>query len=341
LKTKQDIKNACYQLGITSIVINDDLTVDVNGNVDLKDTDLIELPVKFNRINGYFDVRYNQNLVNTDNFPVYVKDNLFASYCGIKELTDMPLEIGGSLDISFNELSEITFSKERATLGKCKIGLNLYAQNNYFYDLSENPFEVGQSIDLSYCKLYDMYGIQQTVNGLLNLNGNQIDTYANMPEKIELLSVFGQIEGEPTVSKKLVFYADMFNEEHFKSGDMNALMYDYKKALTSPEYNEEQMKQIKDSLQSCEEYKILAKKEIVAIKKDKLEESFIFTVYHKKPSLLADIDMDLMSQDERKGYSDIGILLAENNIPSPLPLEFKPKKIDKPISAVSFKKSFL
>lgn len=52
--------------------INLDLSVDIEGNVDLYDRDLSTLPVKFNKVTGYFQVGLNE-LTSFENFPSYVK----------------------------------------------------------------------------------------------------------------------------------------------------------------------------------------------------------------------------------------------------------------------------
>jgi hypothetical protein len=54
LKTKKEIKDWLDTYKITRYRINDDLTVDVDGNVNLTGKDLYELPVQFNKVNGYF-----------------------------------------------------------------------------------------------------------------------------------------------------------------------------------------------------------------------------------------------------------------------------------------------
>lgn len=56
---KKKIISWLNRMRIKNYVINDDLTVDVKGNVNLKDKDLTEIPIKFNTVNGYFSCATN------------------------------------------------------------------------------------------------------------------------------------------------------------------------------------------------------------------------------------------------------------------------------------------
>jgi len=50
--------------------INDDLTVDVNGNVRLIFKDLEIIPIKFGIVKGWFEVDNNPNLISLENHPI-------------------------------------------------------------------------------------------------------------------------------------------------------------------------------------------------------------------------------------------------------------------------------
>ncbi|MFW6130870.1 MAG: hypothetical protein ACOC56_06750, partial [Atribacterota bacterium] len=60
LKTKKEIKKWLDKHQITNYTINDDLTVDVDENVDLSHRNLTEMPIQFNKVNGTFYCTYNQ-----------------------------------------------------------------------------------------------------------------------------------------------------------------------------------------------------------------------------------------------------------------------------------------
>ena len=60
LEGKRDIDSICNEYDITNYTINDDGTVDVDGNVDLFNKGLTELPFKFGKVSGNFNCDQNQ-----------------------------------------------------------------------------------------------------------------------------------------------------------------------------------------------------------------------------------------------------------------------------------------
>lgn len=76
------VKQWLDSMEIKKYVINDDLSVDVNGDVLLYKKGLTELPIQFNRVDGFFNCGNNQ-LTSFKNFPIYIggyfqyKDNPF------------------------------------------------------------------------------------------------------------------------------------------------------------------------------------------------------------------------------------------------------------------------
>ncbi len=58
--SEQEIHNICEKYNITNYTINPDGSIDVDDGVDLSGKDLIKIPLKFNKVNGWFDCSYNQ-----------------------------------------------------------------------------------------------------------------------------------------------------------------------------------------------------------------------------------------------------------------------------------------
>ena len=95
----------CKKYNITNYTINPDGSIDVNGDVDLINKGLTELPLRFNKVSGYFDCDGNQltslkgspkwvgdwfscilnKLTSLDFGPDYVGDDFF---CGENDLID-------------------------------------------------------------------------------------------------------------------------------------------------------------------------------------------------------------------------------------------------------------
>ena len=57
--TKDQVVKLCKKYKIKNYSINPDFSIDVEGNVNLSYLSLKSLPLRFSRVEGYFDCRYN------------------------------------------------------------------------------------------------------------------------------------------------------------------------------------------------------------------------------------------------------------------------------------------
>ena len=83
----ETIHDICKRYNITNYTINGDGSIDVNGDVDLYNCNLTELPLVFNKVSGWFD-------------------------CGKNRLTSLkgsPKWVGGSFACSNNRLTSLEF----------------------------------------------------------------------------------------------------------------------------------------------------------------------------------------------------------------------------------------
>ena len=87
ISTKQ-IHDICKKYGIENYTINPDGSIDVSGNVCLSDKNLTRIPIKFNKVYGYFDCSYNF----------------------ITSLEGCPREVGGSFDCAKNQITSLKYS---------------------------------------------------------------------------------------------------------------------------------------------------------------------------------------------------------------------------------------
>ena len=69
----EDIDEICIKYKIKDYIINPDGTIDVNKNVYLNYRNLIKLPLKFNKVNGYFSCIC--NLTTLEGSPIEVNSN--------------------------------------------------------------------------------------------------------------------------------------------------------------------------------------------------------------------------------------------------------------------------
>ena len=80
----------CKKYGIKNYTINSDGSIDVNGNVDLYDESLTELPLTFNKVTGHFSCSNNK----------------------LTSLKGCPRWIGGFFDCERNNLTSLEFSPD-------------------------------------------------------------------------------------------------------------------------------------------------------------------------------------------------------------------------------------
>jgi hypothetical protein len=59
-KNEEDVHRLCKEYNIKKYTINDDLSIDVDGEVYLWFSDLTKLPLNFNKVNGDFNCIFNR-----------------------------------------------------------------------------------------------------------------------------------------------------------------------------------------------------------------------------------------------------------------------------------------
>ena len=90
----ENIKSWCDKMGIENYTINSKGEIDVDYDVDLSYRDFKELPYKFGKINGYFNIGDNQNLTSLKNCPDYVTRLFACDFCQkLDSLEGCPKEV--------------------------------------------------------------------------------------------------------------------------------------------------------------------------------------------------------------------------------------------------------
>ena len=101
LTNKQEIENWLDEYKVINYTINEDLTVDVDGSVDLSFKNFKVIPVKFNIIKGYFSCSDNR-LTSTDFFPKELYGTLYGYNNNFKNLDNFPKIITGMIGVDRN-----------------------------------------------------------------------------------------------------------------------------------------------------------------------------------------------------------------------------------------------
>ena len=94
---KADIEAWCDEMGIKNYTINPQGEIDIDGDAWLANKDFKELPYKFGKVNGYFDIGNNRNLTSLKNCPDKVGNYFSCGFCPrLDSLEECPKEVGGS-----------------------------------------------------------------------------------------------------------------------------------------------------------------------------------------------------------------------------------------------------
>ena len=145
-------------------IINYDLSVDVNGDVNMKGNndwthDMKSLPFKFNRVNGNLNIMLNQ-LVDLRLCPNEVTGNFNCSYNHLKTLKGGPIRVGGNYEvISKGHLSTSEFAL--STLEGCpkQIGGDFDINGNNIYTFEYFPEHLGGNLKAENNPIYCIWSL--------------------------------------------------------------------------------------------------------------------------------------------------------------------------------------
>ena len=95
----------CEKYNIINYTINDDGSIDVDGDVDLYNKGLTELPLIFNRVTGNFSCSLN-NLTTLKGCPRWVGGDFNCHNNKLTSLEFSPDYVGGFFSCKYNDLTD-------------------------------------------------------------------------------------------------------------------------------------------------------------------------------------------------------------------------------------------
>ena len=104
--SEDQVVQLCKEYNIRNYSINPDLSIDVEGSVNLDGLDLRSLPLRFSRVNGSFYCQ-NNYLTTLEGCPREVGEDFDCSYNQLTTLDGGPIEVGVHFDCYDNPVSEI------------------------------------------------------------------------------------------------------------------------------------------------------------------------------------------------------------------------------------------
>ena len=188
---KIEIIKLCKEYNITKYTINDDYSIDVDGNVNLNHNELTKIPIIFNKVTGYFSCVENF-LTNLENSPRWVDGNFFCQ---------------NQYDNSLKSL------KGAPDYVRYRFECN---DNNNLKSLEGLPKYIGGSLDIKYTRIYSFDYIPDSVtkievvgSPLLNVIrcfGNSTNFY----DKIDIFKAYDPIHPPKNEEDKPILYMDRF-----------------------------------------------------------------------------------------------------------------------------------
>jgi len=136
----EDIDSICKKYKIRNYTINNDGTVDVNGDVSLTGDGLSKLPLKFGKVTGNFDCSRNQ-LISLEGAPKEVYGDFYCYNNQLKTLKGSPSYIGRDFVCTGNQLTTLEGAPSH-------VGDLFDCSNNKLVTLEGAPIEVGFNADM-------------------------------------------------------------------------------------------------------------------------------------------------------------------------------------------------
>jgi hypothetical protein len=161
--------------GKWSINPNTDL-VDVDGIVDMSHMKLIEIPVKFGNVSGYFYCPFNQ-FTSLKGAPQSVGGDFSCNDNELTSLAGAPQSVGGYFNISYNQLTSLVGAPQ-------SIGGGFYCSYNQLTSLVGAPQSVGGGFNCSNNQLTSLAGAPQSVSGDFICSNKQLTSLEGAPEVI-------------------------------------------------------------------------------------------------------------------------------------------------------------
>lgn len=199
---KKYIDAICKKYNITNYTINEDRTIDVDGNVNLYDIGITDIPLKFGRVTGDFICSKNKlkSLLNSPNYvgetfncmdnelttlehsPKYVGESFWCGGNKLKSLKYLPEFIGEDLWIFDNKLESLEYSPE-------VINGDFICSDNELKTLEYSPKRVTGDFNYHSINITNFKGISKYVGGKIFAHFNYITNLEILPSNFSELDL--------------------------------------------------------------------------------------------------------------------------------------------------------
>jgi hypothetical protein len=196
----------CLKLGIYHFTVNDDGSVDVDTDVNIRMKSLKRIPIKFGRVSGCFNCGWNQlttlkgcpdevgglfactgnKLESLDYCPKKVGESFFCGHNKLLSLKGIQKHIKGDLDCSDNKLVWLKDGPE-------KVDGSFNCENNRLWrnGLKGGPKEIGRHYNCAGNQLTSLEGSPKHIKGVFQCHNNELINLNNLPESFYNLNCTG------------------------------------------------------------------------------------------------------------------------------------------------------
>jgi len=184
--TELEINNFCRRYNIRAYAINEDMSIDVDGFVDISNCDFVgELPLNFNKVSGKFD-------------------------CSSNELTTLkgcPKEVGGKFDCFNNILTDLKYCPE-------VVGGSFHCDDNEITTLEYCPKEVGGFFNCNRNDIPDLIGFDTKFEENIYTKGNPIGEifHNGTYDFIKAFKIYKVLKGKEVNLKRLKYIMELFDK---------------------------------------------------------------------------------------------------------------------------------
>ena len=155
--SEDQVVQLCKKYEILNYSINPDLSIDVEGSVDLYNLKLSSLPLRFSRVGGGFFCQ-NNNLTTLEGGPREVGGHFVCFSNRLTTLEGGPREVGGYFDCSSNRLTTLDG-------GPREVGGEFYCSYNPVYEIVDKFLDHRKEV----LKVWNDFDVVR--------NGNEISAY--------------------------------------------------------------------------------------------------------------------------------------------------------------------
>ena len=182
------IEEICQKYQISNYTINDDGSIDVDGNVSLSNYVLDKMPLKFNKVVGHFVIAF-LGIKTLEGCPEYVGGDFIINLNNILNLKGCPKRIDGSFDCSNNNyLTSLEGGPEY-------VGGDFICSHNKVNTLKNSPKYIGGDVDVQKTNIENLEGLPKHIKGNLNCSENYLTSLEGGPNKVDgnIYSTFTQL----------------------------------------------------------------------------------------------------------------------------------------------------